>query len=222
MTTKTEEILLQSIPKFGVILKRLTLMESINLSKQKTDYFGFLKRVIESISNLDEMQIANITIQDAIAMTVYYRMYFWGDMEISDNGGLSPSDFIRSCGSEEIDKSTVRIGDYRFSPAIRMKDAIDAERYCASVGDIANLRFYIMGAGCTRKGVKDGIDTIKSLMDDSNDIGALLAYNELIGTLSNIELSFMDGDGKISIVAEKGGERFALPFRGSRFFTFGI
>lgn len=220
---KTAEIEIQSLPKFGVVLHRLTLMESISLARQKTDYFGFLKRVISEISNLDEMQTDHITIQDAIALTVFYRMYFWSDLVISDETNLRPSDFIGSYDKEEnIDNVTIRIGDYRFSPKITLKKAVDAERYCASLGDIENLRFYIMGAGCTRKGIKDGIDTIMSLMDDSDDIGLLLAYNELIGTLSNITLSFMDGDGKISIISEKGGERYSLPFRGSRFFTFGI
>jgi len=218
---KTESILLQSLPKYEVVLKRLTLIESINLSKKKSGYFSYLKKVVKNISNLDDRQINSITIQDAISLTVFYRMYFWDDAIISDDANLSPSDFINKAPDEESIKQ-IRIGDYVFTPKILMKDAIDAETYCGSLGDIENLRFYILGAGCTRSGVKDGVNTLLSLMDSSEDVGLLIKYDNMIGDISSIKLTFLGEDAKISLLAEKGGEQYALPFHPSRFFTFGI
>lgn len=219
---KTDPLKIQSLANVDVILKRMTLIESMELAKQKSNYFGFLHKVVMQISNLDEMQINQMTIQDAIALTVYYRMYFWNDMVISDDAGLSPSNFIGNYEEANKESTFIKIGDYRFSPFITMKDAIEAEVYCSSMSDLPNLRFYIMGAGCTRKGIKDGIDTITGLMDGSEDIGTLLQYDSMIASLSNINLTFMSGDGKISILTQGGDERYALPFWGSRFFTFGI
>ncbi|NOR58049.1 MAG: hypothetical protein GQ474_05950 [Sulfurimonas sp.] len=219
---KTQAIKLQSLGEHDVFLHRLTLVESISLSRQKDSYFGFLQRVVTEISTLDPMQIERMTIQDAIALTVYYRMYFWNDMSITEGESLSPSNFIGAYSDElKEDSFIINIGEYRFSPFISLRDAIDAERYALSVGDIDNIRFYIMGAGCTRKGYKDGVDTLLSLMDGTDDVGLLLQYDKMISEISNINLTFMQGEGKISILTQ-GGEPMALPFWGSRFFSFGI
>lgn len=221
---KTEPILIQSLPKNETVLHRLTLMESIDLSKKKTSYFGYLKDVVLAISNIDEMQMKFLSIQDAIALTVYYRMYFWDDMPVTEEPELKPSDFIGGCDMKfDKDASIVKIGDFRFSPMITMDKAIEAERFCASMNDIPNLRFYIIGAGCT-KSVKDGIDAIKSIMDGSKEVGTLIKLDSMMGTLSNISLTMLSEDGKIAILSngQGGEERYALPFRGSRFLAFGI
>jgi hypothetical protein len=142
-------------------------------------------------------------------------------MEITDPPVLSPSDFIGSF-DEDLSKDSkyITIGEYRFTPFISLGKAIEAENYCNTLGEIRNLRFYIMGAGCT-KTLKDGVDTIKALMANSEDIGLLKQYDELIEEVSNIKLSLTDNN-KISIVCEHGGERIALPFQGSLFLSFGL
>ena len=221
MQKKTDSILLQSLPNSEVILSCLTLMDAISLQQEKSSYFGFIRKAIYEISNLDDRQLDEISIQDAISLLVYYRMYFWGDMDITESPVLKPSDFIGSF-NKEIDKDVfINIGEYRFTPYIKLKQAIDAEVYCNTMGDIKNLRFYILGAGCT-KTLKDGVDTMKLLNADSEDIGLLKQYDILIGELSNITLSLTDSSNKISIVCEQGGGFVALPFQGSLFTSFGL
>ena len=221
MQNKTNSIEIQSLPNTDVVLKCLTLMDSISLQQKRTSYFGFIREVLVEISNLDDRQLDRITIQDAIGLLVYYRMYFWDDMDITEDPVLGPSDFIGTYNKEINKDITISIREYRFTPFITLKKAIDAENFCNTYGDIENLRFYIMGAGCT-KNLKDGVDTIKSLMANSKDIGLIKQYDVLIGELSNITLSLMHSSNKIAIVAEQGGEPIALPFQGSLFTSFGL
>jgi len=219
---KTDSIKIQSLPKEEVRLTCLTLVESVNLMQERSSYFGFIKLVLLKISNLDNVQVENMTIQDAIALIVYYRMYFWDDEIITESPALCPSDFIGGYDDEiKRDELFIRIGDYRFTPFITVKKAIEAELFCQSSGDIKNLRFYILGSGCT-KTIKDGVDTIMSLMANSKDIGLLKQYDSLVGELSNITLTLTHDSGKISIISENGGEPIALPFQGSLLLSFGL
>lgn len=221
MIKKTDNIELQSLPNVDVVLHCLTLVESISLQQEKSSYFGFIGKVLDQVSNLDRNQIDKITIQDAVSILVYYRMFFWSDMDISESPKLAPSDFIGEYGKDVNKDTHINIGDYRFSPFISLKKAIEAETYCNTLGDIKNLRFYIMGAGCT-KSLKDGVDTIKALMANSEDIGLLKEYDALIGEPSNIKLSLVDGSNRIAILSEHGGGLIALPFQASLFTSFGL
>ena len=221
MQKKTDSIELQSLPKVEVVLSCLTLMEAISLQQEKSSYFGFIRKSLYEISNLDDRQLDEISIQDAISLLVYYRMYFWDDMDITESPVLKPSDFIGSFNQEVKKDVYITIKNYRFTPYITLKKAIDAETYCNTMGDIKNLRFYILGAGCI-KTLKDGVDTIKSLNADSKDIGLLKQYDALVGELSNVVLSLTDSSNKISIICEQGGGLVALPFQGSLFTSFGL
>ncbi len=219
---KSEALEIQSLPNVDVILECLTLIQSIELQQQKSSYFGFIHKALSEITNLDPAQLERITIQDAIALLVYYRMYFWDDMDITESPILKPSDFIGKYDKEQNkDSKYITINNYRFSPFITLKSAIEAENYCTSMGDISNLRFYIMGAGCT-KTLKDGVDSITSLMATSEDIGLLKQYDAMIEEVSNIRLCLTHSSNKISIVCENGGELIALPFQGSLFLSFGL
>ena len=221
MQKKTDNIQLQSLPKVEVVLSCLTLMDAISLQQSKSSYFGFIRKAIYEISNLDDRQLDEISIQDAISLLVYYRMYFWDDMDITESPVLKPSDFIGSFNKEVKKDIFITIKDYNFSPYITLKKAIDAETYCNTLGDIKNLRFYILGAVCT-KTLKHGVDTMKSLNANSEDIGLLKQYDVLIGEISNIVLSLTDSSNKISIICEQGGGLVALPFQGSLFTSFGL
>ncbi len=221
MLKKTDSIEIQSLPNTDVVLTCLTLMESISLQQERSSYFGFIYTALNKISNLDEKQLGQITIQDAIALLVYYRMYFWDDTDITEEPVLKPSDFIDKYNKEMKKDTTITIKEYRFTPFITLKKAIEAENFCNSYGDIQNLRFYVLGAGCT-KTLKDGVDTMKALQANSEDIGLLKQYDALIGELSNITLSLTHDSNKIAIIAEHGGERIALPFQGSLFTSFGL
>lgn len=228
MIDRTPPLKIQSLPKAEVILIRLTLMDSIELSKKKEGHFAYLRRVLVKISNLDPKQIGLITFQDAVSLVIYYNMYFWGDSPISTDGNLMPSDFIGSV-DEEIDKKStfVVMGEerYRFSPFILLTDAIKAETQAVTRNDTDNIRFYLFAAGC-QKSLSAGVKTIMSLKDSSEDIGLLLAYNDLIGRVSNVTVTLLDDNEEnksgVSVFADKGGERYALPFLRSRFLTFGI
>ncbi|MGW8169638.1 MAG: hypothetical protein ACWGHH_06505 [Sulfurovaceae bacterium] len=216
---KTNEITLQSIEK-TISLRCLTVKEVGNLTTLKDGFFSVIKEVLQKISQLKDADFNRITMQDAVALVVYYRAFFWDNYEVSDDPILYPSDFISTKENIELNK-TYRVQELEYRANISLNRAIQAEDFARASGDIKNLRYYLMGAGYIGE-LKDGVDAILGAYADALMLGELIEYNEAIKSISPITLDLLDSSEKIVLLANGGSSLVALPFRSSRFFSFWV
>lgn len=226
---RTLPIDLASLPKSEVVLTCLTVKETEEILAYKDSYFRYIFEILDKVSNLSRKELEHLYLGEAFALLIYYRMYFWDDIPIASVDGengevvdLLPSDFI---GTEEnVGAGTeYKIGEYKFTPFITLGMAIAAERMALRNPKTASkhLKTYVLASGCT-KSLQHGIKAIEEAHVTPVTLGALKTLSDDVGRLSPCTIDLLSSDGKINVVANKGGELYALGFRGSQFFSFWI
>lgn len=223
---QTVPIALASLPNQEVVLTCLTVKETEEILAYQDSYFQYIFEILDKVSNLARKDIEKLYLGEAFALLIYYRMYFWDDIPIASVDGengevdLLPSDFIG--GEEGIDAGTeYKIGEYKFTPFITLNKAITAERMALRNPQTASkhLKTYVLASGCT-KSLQHGIKAIEEAHVTPDTLGALKSLSDDVGRLSSCTIDLLSSDGKINVVANKGGELYALGFRGSQFFSF--
>jgi len=215
-------ISLSSLKDTNVSLHSLTVSEAEKLLRSPMPYFIYIRKILEKITNLNQKELDNVSIQDAMSVLVYYRMVFWGDEEIAkteDGSSIKPSDFI---GTEEKEDDTIEIGGYLFSPIITLANAIIAEEKAMKSSSYKdNLRLFVLGAGC-KGGVDKGIKVMTSIDASPESLGNMIAYTNAIKTQSSINIDMIHPSLKIMIETQGGEPIMALGFRASLFFAFWV
>jgi len=157
--------------------------------------FAMLKVALEEITDLTEDEFGIITLQEALTLLFYYRLKLYGDEPIDGFGNL-PKDYTKKLNDSLTDKkTTITINKQDFTPFIPFSRAIEAEKYAIDTNRSHELRYFILGAGFVNgSSVDGGLHIINS--PKNNELRSeLIAYNELIKQVSNINLSVYNGVG---------------------------
>lgn len=221
MNQKTDTITLNSVPNFNIEMNSISIIESVAIAKQmdKLGLYEHIAVILQQVSNLDRRQIDNMLFQDAIALLLYHRMYFWDNFKLVESPELTPRDFIHA---EEVEDEVItKIGKYRFTNKITLANAINAENFANKKGHPDYLNFYIMASGCT-KSLEKGAETIMSLQDTEKDKDALYMYAHQLALVGNVKVNLILDTEKINIVAREELGDFALGFHDSRIFEYGL
>ena len=193
-----------SIPSFidgidrDINYKELTVGEADTLWFVKwnnTTPFAMLKVALEEITDLTEDEFRIITLQEALTLLFYYRLKLYGDEPIDGFGNL-PKDYTKKLNDSLTDKKTIiTVNKQDFTPFIPFNRAIEDEKYALDTNRSHELRYFILGAGYISGSVVDGgLHIINS--PKSNELRSeLVAYNELVKQVSNINLSVCNGVG---------------------------
>ena len=165
------------------------------------------------VPNWDDFK-DTISIQDSIYIMAFYRATVWHDIPIAidDKQGLEvkPSEVIKKKYSDE--KETFLIKGKRFSNAIPLKNAIEAEQLAVSRNDFAKFGDYILGAGIKDNEVILGVDTMINLKSNPVGRGVYHSYMQSATDYSPVELMLnVDNNRPIGIFINDK----EFPFRAS-------
>jgi hypothetical protein len=219
---------LSSIPDFVIIVNQFSFIGAIRFESNNATTLPIrkMKNFIEKTTNLDELQINNISLIDALTIVVFYRMTYHDMHPIVENPRIVASDLIRS-GAEQKEKLLV-IGDYRFTTALTLQMAIESEDTAYQRAD-SNLLSYYLIANCCKKGFREGWETLVNNKDDELIRGQIIAFNQLLGEQGDIKINLLIPlqqqnkiEYSISLIQSGGVATNAVGFQHSNICTVGI
>ena len=193
-----------SIPPFidgidrNINYRELTIGQADTLWFVKWDNvspFAMVKIALEEITDLTEKEFKIITLQEAITLLFYYRLKLYSNEPIDGLGNL-PKDYTKRLDNSLTDKkTTIEINKQLFTPFIPLNRAIEAEKYAIDTNRSHELRYFILGAGYINGSAVDGGLHIINSPKNNELRSELIAYNESIKQVSNINLSVYNGVG---------------------------
>jgi len=175
---------------------QLTVEEAKDLWFVKWDntyLFAMIKIALTQITDLTEDEFKKLTIQEAITLLFYYRLKLFPTDKMDGNNNL-PADYSKKLKNSLTDRTkTISVNGKSFTPFIPLDRAIEAEAHAIDSGRGHDVVYFLLGAGFISGGYAEGALHILNSPMDANTKSDLIAYNELIRQVSNINLSIYNG-----------------------------
>lgn len=184
-------------------------------------YFEALKNVLEAITDLTHDEIDNISIQEGIYLTVWFRGLHYSSFPIYETNDILtyPKELIQKDGTFE--KRFLIIKGVEFFNSIPIKEAILAEKE-ATIRGLDNFPDMVLSAGCIN-GFKEGWEIIKNLKTTPFERGN---YESLVHSISSYSPIFLKlnpfEDIPVTLVTQErkqGQPLKEFPFRPSLLLT---
>lgn len=181
-------------------IRSLTFLESLSFSKKSKNlkFYKFLKEFILLVTTLDDRQVSEMLIQDAISIILFYKMTFWDNVELVE--GVTPRDLLFQ--NVDYKEEFVNFQGYRFTNFITIDRAIKAEELCYARGKFEYESFYILASSCTKK-VSNGIDILIENSEDSEETRntiKLINYN--ISKVSHAKIDLIADFENVSCITQ--------------------
>jgi hypothetical protein len=219
-------LIIESLDNFRVQIKQFTLIGAIRFMGNMNSELPLsqLHHFLLKATNIDDRQVKQISLQDAITILISYRMFFDNIFPIVEHPKILASDLLQH--EKRTPPETILIGDYRFTPKLSLSNAIEAESTAHQRGDSHFLAYYLIAMSCT-KGFKEGWETLLSLQDDAIGRGQIIHYNQEFGNIGVAKLDLLKDSvrgGKIykDLSILTGGDAIAIGFQGSNLLIFGL
>jgi len=219
-----------------VKIKSLRTDESIELASsiEMAQPFSAIKSLILTISDVDINDIKNITVQDAIVISMSFRMMKYQNATIAEFGGqkLTPAHFFTNENPLKIEDESKYIvhledknGKMRFTPFIKLKDAIIAERIATGAKDFGLCMLgagYIGSGGNREEEIRKAIGFLRGYERNETNDNKIFTLDSLVGSISSIRISLYESAKKpidTRIFGTKEGTNYVLTFQGSRLYN---
>jgi len=182
-----------------IILKPLSFKKSLSFAKNsdKINFFEFVKKFLDEVTSLDFREIDELLFQDAISIMIYYRMLFFDNEPLSDDG-ITPKDFLMQ--KPNYDEKIMEIGGFRFTNLITLKKMAEAERFCYLNKEPEFMGVYLLCGACLKSLGKGKEILIDNAIDSKEFREQIKTLNFLIGSVSHTKIDLLFNLENISIV----------------------
>lgn len=214
----TSPTLITSLKDYQVVMRQLSVGESLEIAHygRRNHKFLTIREFLNVSSNLGEEELKLISLQDAIALVVYYRMNFWNEVKLSSDVELKASDFIRAMPQpilKYVDFETNEEATLRCYTEVKLDLAISAYNECVYKGDLDKFGIYLMGASSSI-GAKIGANILLNLPLDTDIQGKMTDWVLGFSSHSQVKLTIEDTKDILMISNPKGADSYSLPFLG--------
>jgi len=183
-------------------IEPLKFKDSLQFAKNsdKLNFFEFVKMFLDKITSLDNRQINDMLFQDAITILVYYRMLFFDNESLTDDGETTPKSFLTQ--KPDYKEKIIEIGGYRFTNLITLGKIADAEKFCYLNKSFDFMGLFLMMAGCL-KSLQTGKNILFDNAIDTQEFREQVKQLDyLIGSVSNTRVSLLFDLENVSIVSD--------------------
>jgi len=183
-------------------IEPLSFKKSLMFAKNsdKLNFFEFVKQFLDEVTSLDKRQINDILFQDAITILTYYRMLFFDNEPLTDDGETTPKNFLTQ--KPDYEEKIIEIKGFRFTNLITLSKIADAEKFCFLNKGAEYMGLYLMMAGCLKSLNKGKEILFDNAIDTKEFREQIKQLDYIIGSVSHTRVDLLFDLENISIVSD--------------------